>query len=79
VAQPVEVGSVDQTDALVDGGPYLISDKFGGLREPSGAFLGTDCRPATMKNFLGYSLQRLGTESSAERGSSDSDVDVGGR
>jgi len=48
--------------AGIDRDRYLISDKFGGLRDPSGAFLGTDCRPATMKNFLGYSLQRLGTD-----------------
>ena len=48
--------------AGIDRGRYMISDKFGGLRDPSGAFLGTDCRPATMKNFLGYSLQRLGTD-----------------
>lgn len=47
--------------AGMDRSRYLISDKFGGLRDPSGAFVGTDCRPATMKNFLGYSLQRLGT------------------
>jgi len=44
--------------AGIDRDRYLISDKFGGLRDPSGAFLGTDCRPATMKNFLSYSLQR---------------------
>ncbi len=48
--------------AGIDRDRYLISDKFGGLRDPSGAFLGTDYRPATMKNFLGYSLQRLGTD-----------------
>jgi len=41
---------------------YLLSDKFGGLRDPSGAFLGTDCRPATLKTFLAYSLQRLRTD-----------------
>jgi len=41
---------------------YLLSDKFGGLRDPAGAFLGTDCRPATLKTFLAYSLQRLRTD-----------------
>jgi aryl-alcohol dehydrogenase-like predicted oxidoreductase len=41
---------------------YLISDKFGSLREPSGRFLGTDTSPATVKNSLAYSLQRLGTD-----------------
>jgi aryl-alcohol dehydrogenase-like predicted oxidoreductase len=48
--------------AGIDRDRYLISDKFGGLRDPSGAFIGTDCRPATLKNFLGYSLQRLGSD-----------------
>ncbi len=48
--------------AGIDRDRYLISDKFGGLRDPTGAFLGTDCRPATVKNFLAYSLQRLGAD-----------------
>jgi aryl-alcohol dehydrogenase-like predicted oxidoreductase len=41
---------------------YLISDKFGSLREPSGGFVGTDTSPATVKNSLAYSLRRLGTD-----------------
>jgi aryl-alcohol dehydrogenase-like predicted oxidoreductase len=41
---------------------YLISDKFGSLREPSGRFAGTDTSPATVKNSLSYSLRRLGTD-----------------
>ncbi len=41
---------------------YLLSDKFSGLRDPSSAFLGTDCRPTTLKTFLAYSLQRLRTD-----------------
>lgn len=41
---------------------YLISDKFGSLREPSGSFVGTDASPATVKNSLAYSLRRLGTD-----------------
>lgn len=41
---------------------YLLSDKFGSLRDPAGAFLGTDCRPASAKTFLAYSLQRLRTD-----------------
>jgi aryl-alcohol dehydrogenase-like predicted oxidoreductase len=40
----------------------IISDKFGGLRDPSEHFIGTDNRPASVKNFLAYSLRRLGTE-----------------
>src|SRR6195952_5590008 len=39
----------------------LLSVKFGALRSPDGAFVGIDGRPAAMKNFLNYSLQRLGT------------------
>ena len=40
----------------------IISVKFGALRDPAGMFLGNDCRPAAMKNFLAYSLRRLGTD-----------------
>lgn len=40
----------------------VISDKFGGLRDPDGRFLGIDGRPASVKNFLAYSLRRLGTD-----------------
>lgn len=39
-----------------------ISVKFGALRDPGGAFLGIDCRPAAVKSFAAYSLQRLGVE-----------------
>ena len=38
----------------------LISVKFGALRDPDSAWLGYDARPAAVKNFLAYSLQRLG-------------------
>jgi aryl-alcohol dehydrogenase-like predicted oxidoreductase len=40
----------------------LISVKFGGLRSPDGNFLGFDARPAAVKNFLSYSLVRLGVD-----------------
>lgn len=40
----------------------IISVKFGGLRAPSGEFLGNDGRPVAVKNFLSYSLQRLGVD-----------------
>lgn len=40
----------------------VISVKFGGLRDPSGGFLGIDTRPAAVKNFLAYTLRRLGTD-----------------
>jgi aryl-alcohol dehydrogenase-like predicted oxidoreductase len=37
-----------------------LSVKFGAMRGPNGAFLGVDTRPAAVKNFVTYSLQRLG-------------------
>jgi aryl-alcohol dehydrogenase-like predicted oxidoreductase len=40
----------------------LLSVKYGGLRGPDGAFLGYDARPAATKNFLAYSLSRLGVD-----------------
>ncbi len=40
----------------------FISVKFGGLRSPEGQFLGFDARPAAVKNFVSYSLRRLGTD-----------------
>ena len=40
----------------------LLSVKFGALRDPAGTFTGVDGRPASVKNFLAYSLQRLGTD-----------------
>jgi aryl-alcohol dehydrogenase-like predicted oxidoreductase len=39
-----------------------ISVKFGALRDPNGAFNGFDGRPAAVKSFLTYTLQRLGTD-----------------
>lgn len=40
----------------------LLSVKFGALRAPDGSFCGLDTRPEAVKNFLAYSLRRLGTE-----------------
>jgi aryl-alcohol dehydrogenase-like predicted oxidoreductase len=40
----------------------VISVKFGALRGPDGSWGGIDTRPAAVKNFLGYTLQRLGTD-----------------
>jgi aryl-alcohol dehydrogenase-like predicted oxidoreductase len=40
----------------------VISVKFGGMRDPSGAFIAQDGRPQAVKNFLAYSLRRLGTD-----------------
>jgi aryl-alcohol dehydrogenase-like predicted oxidoreductase len=39
-----------------------ISVKFGALRGPDGAWAGYDGRPAAVKNFLAYTLNRLGTD-----------------
>jgi aryl-alcohol dehydrogenase-like predicted oxidoreductase len=51
-------------DALLDRdrSKVVLSVKFGALRDPDGAFLGYDGRPNAVKNFLSYSLRRLGTE-----------------
>ncbi|WSQ09067.1 aldo/keto reductase [Streptomyces sp. NBC_01231] len=40
----------------------LVSVKFGGLRGPDGGWSGYDGRPAAVKNFAAYSLQRLGVD-----------------
>lgn len=40
----------------------LLSVKFGALRVPGGGWGGVDGRPASVKNFAAYSLQRLGVE-----------------
>lgn len=40
----------------------LVSVKFGALRAPDGSWGGYDARPAAVKNFLNYSLVRLGLD-----------------
>ncbi len=40
----------------------VISLKFGVMRDPAGGVIGIDNRPAAMKNFLAYTLRRLGTD-----------------
>ena len=40
----------------------VLSVKFGALRDPSGGWNGVDTRPVAIKNFLAYTLRRLGTE-----------------
>jgi aryl-alcohol dehydrogenase-like predicted oxidoreductase len=40
----------------------VISVKFGALRDPAGGWNGNDSRPAAVKNFLAYTLQRLGVD-----------------
>ena len=40
----------------------LLSVKFGALRGPDGSWLGMDARPAAIRNFLSYTLTRLGVD-----------------
>jgi len=40
----------------------LLSVKFGALRDPAGNWSGYDARPQAVKNFVAYSLRRLGTD-----------------
>jgi aryl-alcohol dehydrogenase-like predicted oxidoreductase len=46
----------------VDRSSVFIQVKFGGQRDPAGAFIGHDGSPAGVKNSLAYSLTRLGTD-----------------
>jgi len=43
-------------------GQAFIQVKFGAQRDPAGAWLGYDARPAAVKTALAYTLKRLGTE-----------------
>jgi aryl-alcohol dehydrogenase-like predicted oxidoreductase len=40
----------------------LLSVKFGAMRGPDSTWLGVDARPAAVKNFLSYTLTRLGVD-----------------
>jgi aryl-alcohol dehydrogenase-like predicted oxidoreductase len=40
----------------------VISVKFGLMRAPDGSIVGNDLRPPAVKNFLAYTLRRLGTD-----------------
>jgi aryl-alcohol dehydrogenase-like predicted oxidoreductase len=40
----------------------IVSVKFGALRDPAGSWSGYDARPKAVKNFLVYSLTRLGLD-----------------
>jgi aryl-alcohol dehydrogenase-like predicted oxidoreductase len=40
----------------------FVAVKFGALRGPDLQWYGNDCRPAAVKNFLAYTLKRLGTD-----------------
>lgn len=45
-----------------DRADVVLSVKYGALRDPGQGWAGVDTRPAASKNFLAYSLQRLGTD-----------------
>jgi aryl-alcohol dehydrogenase-like predicted oxidoreductase len=45
-----------------DRGSVFIQVKFGGQRDPGGAFIGHDASPTGVKNSLAYTLTRLGTD-----------------
>jgi aryl-alcohol dehydrogenase-like predicted oxidoreductase len=51
-------------DALrgADRGRVFIQVKFGGQRDPRGAFIGYDASPNAVKTALAYTLTRLGTD-----------------
>ncbi len=40
----------------------ILSIKFGSLRGPDGSWIGMDARPVAVRNFVGYSLTRLGVD-----------------
>lgn len=40
----------------------FLAVKFGALRGPDGVFAGYDARPLAVRNFIAYSLKRLGTD-----------------
>jgi aryl-alcohol dehydrogenase-like predicted oxidoreductase len=40
----------------------VVSVKFGFMRGPDGSIVGNDLRPPAVKNFLAYTLRRLGTD-----------------
>src|SRR5271166_6304145 len=48
---------------------YVLSVKFGALRDPAGGFIGYDARPEATKNFLAYTLKRTRSTSIGRRGS----------
>src|ERR1700685_2910316 len=55
-------------DALRRGIPrdrVFIQVKFGGQRDPSGAFVGHDASPSAVKSSLAYTLTRLGTSATS--------------
>jgi aryl-alcohol dehydrogenase-like predicted oxidoreductase len=41
---------------------FQVSVKFGAMRDPAGGWSSYDARPAAVKNFLAYSLRRLGLD-----------------
>jgi aryl-alcohol dehydrogenase-like predicted oxidoreductase len=54
------IGEALKTTAARD--QARLSVKFGALRDPNNGWTGYDARPAAVKNFLAYTLQRLGLD-----------------
>ena len=53
---------ISEALARRDRSSLVISVKFGALRDPAGNWAGYDARPLAVKNFLAYSLRRLGVD-----------------
>lgn len=51
-----ELGNQDRRDQA------LLSVKFGAMRGPDASWIGVDTRPVAIKNFLSYTLTRLGVD-----------------
>lgn len=56
------IGEALRTTSAAHREKALTSVKFGALRDPDGGWSGYDGRPAAVKNFAAYSLQRLGVD-----------------
>ncbi|MCF3106046.1 aldo/keto reductase [Streptomyces roseoverticillatus] len=56
------IGEALRTTSEANRAKALTSVKFGALRDPDGGWSGYDGRPAAVKNFAAYSLQRLGVD-----------------
>jgi aryl-alcohol dehydrogenase-like predicted oxidoreductase len=56
IAEALKSAPASRRDAAI------VSVKFGAMRDPAGGWAQFDGRPAAVRNFLAYSLQRLGVD-----------------
>jgi aryl-alcohol dehydrogenase-like predicted oxidoreductase len=56
------IGEALRTTSQANRDKAIISVKFGAMSAPSGELIGTDGRPAAVKNFASYTLKRLGVD-----------------